>query len=85
MTKKFRATTNFTEGVNSSDVIVLSLPTPMDKENIPNYNALLSVAKKLHDEMCDGKLIIIESTVEPNFVEKDFLEILEGDDQKLKS
>ena len=82
--KKFRATTNFTEGVNSSDVIVLSLPTPMDKENIPDYTALLSVAKKLHDEMSDGKLIIIESTVEPNFVEEDFLKILEGDDQKLK-
>jgi nucleotide sugar dehydrogenase len=82
--KKFRATTNFNEGVNSSDVIVLSLPTPMTEENIPDYTALLSVAKKLHNEMSDGKLIIIESTIEPNFVEKDFLEILEGDDQKLK-
>lgn len=82
--KKFRATTNFSDGVNSSDVIILSLPTPMDVNNIPNYTALLSVAKKLHNEMSSGKLIIIESTVEPNFVEKDFLEILEGDDQKLK-
>jgi nucleotide sugar dehydrogenase len=82
--KKFRATTNFSEGVNSSDVIILSLPTPMDVKNIPDYTALLSVAKKLHDEMSNGKVIIIESTVEPNFVEKDFLEIIEGDDQKLK-
>ena len=82
--KKFRATNNFSEGVNGSDVIVLSLPTPMDEQNIPDYSALLSVAKKLHDEMSDGKLVIIESTVEPNFVEKDFLEILEGKDQKLK-
>jgi nucleotide sugar dehydrogenase len=32
--------------------------------------------------MSDGKLIIIESTVEPGFVEKDFLEILEGTDKK---
>jgi nucleotide sugar dehydrogenase len=83
--KKFRATTNFSDGVNSSDVIILSLPTPMDVNNIPDYTALLSVAKKLHDEMSDGKLIIIESTVEPNFVEKDFLEVLEGNNQKLKS
>ena len=80
--KKFRATSNFSEGVNSSDVIVLSLPTPMDEKNIPNYSALLSVAQKLHDEMSDGKLIIIESTVEPGFVEKDFLKILEGTDKK---
>jgi len=81
--KKFRATTNFSEGVNSSDVIILSLPTPMNDKNIPDYTTLLSVAKKLHNEMSDGKLIIIESTVEPGFVEKDFLEILEGNDKKL--
>jgi nucleotide sugar dehydrogenase len=82
---KFRATTNFSEGVNSSDVIVLSLPTPMDEKNIPDYSALLSVAKKLHDETCDGKLIIIESTVEPGFIEKDFLKTIEGNDKKLIS
>ena len=82
--KKFRATTNFSEGVNSSDIIVLSLPTPMNDQNIPDYSALLSVAKRLHDEMFDGKLIIIESTVEPSFVETDFLKILEGNDEKLK-
>ena len=82
--KKFRATTDFNEGVNSSNVIILSLPTPMDEKNIPNYHSLLSVAKKLHDEMSDGKLIIIESTVEPGFVEKDFLETIEGNDKKLK-
>ena len=81
--KKFRATTNFSEGVNSSDVIVLSLPTPMDEKNIPDYSALLSVAKKLHDEMSDGKLIIVESTVEPGFIEKDFLETIMGNDKKL--
>ena len=81
--KKFRATSNFSEGVNSSDVIILSLPTPMDEKNIPDYSALLSVAKKLHDEMSDGKLVIIESTVEPGFVEKDFLETIVGNDKKL--
>ena len=82
--KKFRATTNFNDGVNSSDVIILSLPTPMDEKNIPDYSALLSVANKLHDEMFDGKLIIIESTVEPGFIEKEFLEKIEGNDKKLK-
>jgi len=82
--KLFHATTDFKEGVNSSDVIVLSLPTPMDSNNVPNYSALLSVAQNLHEKMSDGKLIIIESTVEPNFVEKDFLEILEGTEKKLQ-
>jgi nucleotide sugar dehydrogenase len=82
--KKFKATTNFSEGVTSSDVIVLSLPTPMDEKNVPDYSSLLSIAKKLHDEISDGKLIIIESTVEPGFIENDFLKMIEGNDNKLK-
>jgi len=81
---KFRSTTNFIDGINSSDVIILSLPTPMNDQNIPDYSALFSVAKKLHEELSDRKLIIVESTVEPGFIEKDFLNILEGSDQKLK-
>ena len=80
---KFRATTTFSEGVNKSDVIVLSLPTPMNQQNIPDYSALLSVAKQLNDEMTDGKLIIVESTVEPGFIENDFLQILEGGNKKV--
>ena len=80
--KKFSSTTSFSEGVNSSDVIVLSLPTPMNEKNIPDYSALLSVAKKLNEEMNDGKLIIIESTVEPGFVENEFLKIIEGTNKK---
>ena len=81
--KKFSSTTSFSEGVNSSDVIVLSLPTPMNEKNIPDYSALLSVAKKLNEEMNDGKLIIIESTVEPGFVENEFLKIIEGTNKKI--
>ena len=81
--KKFSATTNFSDGVNSSDVIILSLPTPMDKNNIPDYSALLSVAHKLHEEMDDGKLIIVESTVEPGFIETNFLPLLESNKKKV--
>ena len=81
--KKFFATDKFSDGINCSDVIILSLPTPMDTKNIPDYSALLSVAQKLHDEMNDGKLIIVESTVEPDFIETNFLKILEGNDKKV--
>ena len=56
----------------------------MNDDNIPDYSALLSVAQNLHDNISDGKLIIIESTVEPGFVENNFLKILEGTDQKLQ-
>ena len=36
--KKFHATTNI-EVVSNSDVILLSLPTPMNDQNIPDYSA----------------------------------------------
>ena len=45
--KKFSATTNIESAVPSSDLILLSLPTPMDANNIPDYSALRTVASKL--------------------------------------
>ena len=80
---KFRATTNFHE-VSSADVIILSLPTPMDSNNIPDYSALNSVAEKLHDEISRNSLIIVESTVEPGFIEDQIIGKIEGQDNKLK-
>ena len=38
--KKFSATTKIDDIVPSADVILLSLPTPMDQDNIPIYSAL---------------------------------------------
>lgn len=67
--KKFTATTKIEEGVPKSDVILLSLPTPMDENNVPNYSALKSVGKQLHDLLTPGSLVIVESTIEPGFVE----------------
>jgi len=49
---KFHASTKIEDIVPNSDVIILSLPTPMDSKNIPDYSALLSVGKQL------GELLI---------------------------
>lgn len=77
--KKFIATTKIEEGVPQSDVILLSLPTPMDKNKVPDYSALKTVGKQLHDLLTPGSLVIVESTVEPGFVEDDLIPIIEGD------
>ena len=42
--KKFSATTSIEDAVPNSDLILLSLPTPMDEKNIPDYSALRNVA-----------------------------------------
>ena len=41
--KKFSATTKIDQAVPNSDLILLSLPTPMDEKNIPDYSALITV------------------------------------------
>lgn len=83
--KKFTATTKIEEGVPASDVILLSLPTPMDQNNVPNYHALKSVGKQLHDLLTPGSLVIVESTIEPGFVEDELVSIIEGSDNRLKA
>ncbi|MEM3008241.1 MAG: nucleotide sugar dehydrogenase [Candidatus Nitrosotenuis sp.] len=77
--KKFSATTKIEEGVPPADVVLLSLPTPMDEKNIPNYFALKSVGGQLNKLLTVGSLVIVESTVEPGFIEDELIPIIEGD------
>lgn len=81
--EKFFASTNIEDIVPNSDVIILSLPTPMDKNNIPDYSALLSVGNQLGKLLSNDSLIIVESTVEPGFIENDLITIIENSEKKL--
>ena len=74
--KKFTATTNIEEVVPNSDLILLSLPTPMDENNIPDYSALRNVATKLSEILSPNSLIIVESTIEPGFIEDEMVSII---------
>jgi len=82
--KKFFATTDINKSVTKADVILLSLPTPMDKNNIPDYSALRSVGKQLSEYLSEGSLVIVESTIEPGFVENELISIIEGSQNRLK-
>ncbi len=72
----FSATTNIDEVVPNSDLILLSLPTPMDDENIPDYSALRTVASKLSTILSPNSLVIVESTIEPGFIEDEMVSII---------
>ena len=82
--KIFSATTDINEAVPNSDLIILSLPTPMDKNFVPDYSALITVGKNLNKSLKSGSIIVIESTIEPGFVENEFISILEGENHNLK-
>jgi len=71
--KKFSATTKIEDAVPNADLILLSLPTPMDENNIPDYSALRSVATKLSEILSPNSLVIVESTIEPGFIEDEMI------------
>jgi nucleotide sugar dehydrogenase len=83
--KLFSATSKIEEAVPESDVILLSLPTPMDEQNIPDYSALLSVASQLSKLIKKNSIIVVESTIEPGFIENDLIKILESSESHFKA
>ena len=74
--KKFSATTNIEDAVPNSDLILLSLPTPMDENNVPDYSALRIVASKLSEILSPNSLVIVESTIEPGFIEDEMVSLI---------
>ena len=83
--QKFSASTKIEEIVPISDIIILSLPTPMNQNNIPDYSALLSVGNQLGKLLMKDSLVIVESTVEPGFVENELINSIESSEKKLKA
>ena len=74
--KNFSATTKIEDAVSNSDLILLSLPTPMDENNIPDYSSLRNVATKLSEILSPNSLVIVESTIEPGFIENEMVSII---------
>lgn len=82
---KFTATTKIEDVIPNSQIILLSLPTPMDKNNVPDYTALRTVAKQLKNLVTSGSIIIVESTIEPGFIENEFIDLVENKEQEIKA
>jgi nucleotide sugar dehydrogenase len=74
--KLFSATTKIEDAVSNSDLIVLSLPTPMDQNNVPDYSALTIVASQLSEILSPNSLVIVESTIEPGFIENEMISLI---------
>ena len=72
------ATTKIEDAVPYSQIIVLSLPTPMDQNNVPDYTALRTVGAQLKDLVKPGSIVVVESTIEPGFIEDEFVGMIES-------
>ena len=74
--KLFSATTNIKDAVANSNLILLSLPTPMDENNVPDYSALTTVGSQLSEMLSLHSLVIVESTIEPGFIEDEMISLI---------
>jgi len=79
--KTFSVTTKIEDAVPNSNLILLSLPTPMDENNIPDYSALRNVGSKLSEILSPNSLVIVESTIEPGFIEDEMVDIISKSDR----
>ena len=71
------ATSNLDEGASSSEIVIVCVPTPLNKQNEPDLSFLRSVAKGLSKTSGGYKLIIIESTSFPGTTKDVFQPLLE--------
>jgi len=61
---KYKVSHTF-ESMEGSEIIIVCVPTPLDKMHQPDLSFLISAVKSIAVKITDGALIIIESTVSP--------------------
>jgi nucleotide sugar dehydrogenase len=73
---KVAFTTDVKEAVSKSDIVIICVPTPVDKNHIPDLTALKSATASVSKSMKENTLVIIESTIFPGTTEEVILPIL---------
>jgi len=73
---KFKAFNNF-EPLKDADVVVICVPTPLDKNKSPNISYIKNSAQEVKKHLHKGQLIILESTTYPGTTEEVVLPLLE--------
>jgi len=76
-TKNFTPTANIKDGIEKSDILILTIGTPITEHMRPDYSQLRSAINSILDTSIKGKLIITRSTVSPGTVENFIKPLLE--------
>jgi UDP-N-acetyl-D-glucosamine dehydrogenase len=77
LSKEFFPKTNFKE-IFDVDIIILCLPTPLNKSNNPNLNFVKIALKNIKKFLRRGQLIILESSTYPGCTRELILPILDS-------
>jgi len=75
--KKLTATTDTTEATKKSDVIVITVPTPITPDKKPDLSSIISAARGISKGLAYGKLVVLESTVYPGVTDDVLRPVLE--------
>lgn len=73
---KIKVTDNIGEAIKNSSILIVCIPTPVDKNHLPNLEALRNSCKEISKNLQKGTLVIIESTIFPGTIDEIVLPIL---------
>lgn len=79
---KLRATQSYT-CIDDADVVVVCVPTPLDKTRDPDVSFILSAFGEIKDRLHKDQLVILESTTYPGTTHELVLPLLEGSGLKV--
>jgi len=74
--KKFHASTDFSL-VKDAQIIIICVPTPLDKYKIPDISYIKNSAGEIKKHLQPGQLIILESTTYPGTTDEVLLPLFE--------
>jgi len=63
--------------LHGCDVFIITVPTPVDKQNRPDLTPLIKASETVGRVMTKGDIVIYESTVYPGATEEDCIPVLE--------
>jgi UDP-N-acetyl-D-glucosamine dehydrogenase len=79
---RLTATADFAD-LSRCDAICICVPTPLDKNKVPDISYVASTADNIANTLRDGQLIVLESTTYPGTTEEIILPRLEATDRKV--
>jgi UDP-N-acetyl-D-galactosamine dehydrogenase len=65
------------DAIKDCNYYIVTVPTPVDKNNRPNLNALLKASETVGKVIKKGDIVIYESTVYPGATEEDCIPVVE--------
>ena len=80
--KKFKAFNNF-EPLRTADIVIICVPTPLDKYKIPDISYIQNSAEEVKKHLHKNELIILESTTYPGTTEEVLLPMFEETNLKV--